>query len=191
MSDTPPPAQAADPPGKKPPGKKIETAVSHLNHWLDKERIGTGALAEIRRMDPLKPALPPAAWRLLVSLELEDQENERAWAIILHGMAQLAPAAHHPATVGDVLARTDYSEARFIRLLRAEGAEEVAYQTRLVCRWLSTKAEKINWIEFAHFLLSRITRPESEEAEKQSHTLARAYFRTLSQKNSKSEESNS
>ena len=170
-----------------PPADPVTKAVDSLIHALTPERLGTGPLAELRRMEPATGLLPPAFWKLLIEhvpddlrqgTEAEQAEAERAWAVIIHGMALMAPEPHRSGTsAGTVLAETGYSEPRFVRLLRAEG-EGFAKEVQTACRWLATKAERINWRKFTFFLLSRLhPRFSSDDNRKnQTHHLARAYF---------------
>lgn len=157
--------------------------VTALSHLLTPERLGTGALAELRRMDPGGPVLPPAFWRLRFqhlpeALCRDAPEPERAWAVILHGMAQFPPPCHRPGRenhIGAALQETGYSEARFIRLLRAEGPG-LAHECRIACRWLAVKGRAIDWEQCARFLYYRITDPAGAWAERLSQDLARDYF---------------
>lgn len=189
-----PPAATADQKEDTPFAK----AIRSLSFRLDPEQIGAGPLAELRRMDPLAPVLPPAFWTLLFEHDLDDLRSgdraERAFAVVLNGMALMAPKPHEGGkdpkrrwehSAGAVLARTGYSEPRFIRLLRADHVT-LALEIGAACRWLRAKGETVNWIGFARFILARLTAPDGETAEDLTHRLSRDYFRALSK--SKSED---
>ncbi len=164
----------------------VRAAVQNLVHTLTRERLGTGPLAELRRMDPIAGILPPDFWRVLLKhVEphgLSDgTKAERAWAVIIHGIALMVPRSHEAkASAGKVLAETSYSEPRFVRLLRAED-EGFAKEVQIACSWLATKAQPIDWPAFARFILSRL-HPRfcgGKSRDEQTHRLARAYFGAL------------
>ncbi len=175
---TPPPAET--------------TAVLSLVHNLDRERLGTGPLAALRRMEPAG-VLPPAFWRVLIEHVPESLRDgppaERAWAAIINGIALMAPRPHeHKVHPGTALATTGYSEPRFVRLLRAEGPG-AATEIRTACRWLSTKAQPVDWVLFARFILSRLHPRFSgdDHQDRQTNSLARAYFAAQAKRETPSE----
>ncbi len=166
----------------QPPPDPVRTAVHALIHTLAPQRLGTGPIAELRRMEPTAGVLPPVFWTVLMKHVPEylcqGRDAERAWAAIIQGIALMAPRAHEKeASPGRVLADTGYSEPRFVRLLRAEG-DGLSVETRTVCRWLATKAQPIDWAAFARFLLSRLhPRFNSDDYSKdQTDRMARAFF---------------
>ena len=169
-------------PAPQPPPDPVRTSVFALIHTLVPDRLGTGPMAELRRMEPAAGVLPPAFWRVLMKHVPDDlcqgRDAERAWAAIIHGIALMAPRAHEAqAWPGRVLAETGYSEPRFVRLLRAE-ADGLPVETRTVCRWLATKARPIDWGAFARFLLSRL-HPRfngDNNSKEQTDRMARAFF---------------
>jgi CRISPR type I-E-associated protein CasB/Cse2 len=174
-----------------PAGITFAKTVVALASALHPNRIGKGSLAELRRMDPTAPVLPPVFWTTLFGQIPEDlhigDKAERAWAVILQGMAEMAPESHRQKHgVGSALAETKYSEPRFIRLLRADD-DALAHEVGTVCRWLSAKAEAVDWVDFAGFIMARLTKPDRKESESRTHGLSRDYFRALSKQ--KSEES--
>ena len=157
------------------------TAVLSLVHNLERDRLGTGPLAALRRMEPAG-ALPPAFWQVLIKHVPEDLRDgpqaERAWAAVVNGIALMAPRSNQQNTKpGAALAATGYSEPRFVRLLRAEGTGAAA-ELRTACRWLSTKAQPVDWVLFARFILSRLHPwfQGEENQDRQTNSLARAYF---------------
>lgn len=122
-----PPAAGAVAEGAASPRETLNRTVAGISGRLDADRIGTGPLAELRRMEPLSGPLPPAFWRILFDAVPSDWQgqsvmHERGWALLVNAMALMAP---HPHAVGQrpgaALAETDYAEQRLSRLLRAEG----------------------------------------------------------------------
>ncbi|MFD1625181.1 type I-E CRISPR-associated protein Cse2/CasB [Azospirillum griseum] len=167
-------------PQTKPP-KTLETlvreAVNALAATLTKDRLGTGPMAQLRRMDPL--GVPsPVFWTLLADRFGTDplpEHQERAWAIIIQAMAVMAPDAHRIGRPpGRVLAEQGYPEGRFLRLLRAEG-EGLAVEVRTLARWSAAKALAFDWADLALFVLARSGR-DPDWAERQAIQLARPYF---------------
>src|SRR3546814_12823752 len=51
--------------GAASPRDALNRTVAVISSQLDPDRIGTGPLAELRRMEPLSGELPPAFWRPL------------------------------------------------------------------------------------------------------------------------------
>ncbi len=166
----------------------IGRVVATVSGALNADRIGTGRLAELRRMawKEFPPSFwdfylrnVPAAWR-----EPEDRDNDRvdlAWASLLRAMAEAAPDPHRSdETFGAALAKTGYAEARFVRFLRAKD-EDLARETRIAAAWLSGAGQKANWREPTELILGRIApgvrglkiRPPNTVT----HRLARDYFR--------------
>lgn len=199
MTDAPPPQALPADPTQLPAGDAVPSAIGTLDSLFRPDAhgrmpIGTGPAAELRRMQPTQGVLPPAFWHVLFLLpeavrsgrtEAERERAERSWALIVHGMATLAPKPHEtPAWVGQVLSDADkseklrhpYPEQRFVRLLRAEGPD-FAHEVGLVCRWLRSRGRPVDWIDFARFILARRS-DDAERAERQIHRMARNYFAT-------------
>ncbi|MCA8929418.1 MAG: hypothetical protein KDC18_15245 [Alphaproteobacteria bacterium] len=180
----PPDASTPDAP------KGLGSIIGQLSPRLDAERIGTGTLAELRRMawDEFPSAYwhftlrhIPEAWRTRDGAP--SQHLDRAWAAVLRAMAEGAPnpnAFGH--SFGAALAETGYAEPRFVRLLRADG-EDLAREMRTAALWLARAGTKANWTDPAGLMLGRIGRlrragetwlPAPETIV---HSLARDYFR--------------
>jgi hypothetical protein len=147
--------------------------------------IGSGAVSELRRMRPEAGGLSPAFWHLALPRIGEDwigsTAQEKAWAIVIAGMATMAPGAHaKDASPGMVLAATGYAEPRFVRLLRAEG-DELAAEMRTVCLWFRNKGRAIDWLDFGRFVLARSGAhfPERLDPDDAAHRIARRYFSEL------------
>lgn len=166
----------------------IGRVLTTVSHALNADRIGTGRLAELRRMawGEFPPSFwefyftnVPAAWR-----EPEDRDDNRvdlAWASLLRAMAEAAPDPHRSNEgFGAALAKTGYAESRFVRFLRAEG-QDLARETRIAAAWLSGTGQKASWREPAELILGRIARGNHglkiRPPNTVTHRLARDYFR--------------
>lgn len=184
-------ASASTPAPIDPTADPFRKAIGSLAFHLHPDRIGTGAVAQLRRMDPGAAVLPPVFWHTLFAHVPEALSGrakaERAWAVVLNGMAHMAPHMPGPQPdLGEALAATGYSEPRFIRLLRAEGNAFIQ-EVGTACRWLSAKGESVDWAGFADLIRLRLTDATGAgtgdialKAQKLTHRIARSYFRTLS-----------
>jgi CRISPR system Cascade subunit CasB len=143
-----------------------------------------GDLAALRRMEPDAPGRTPVLLRLLArhasdSLEYGADELRR-WALVLQGMALMAPE-HHRTTlpVGRALFGPGreplYAESRLARLLSARGRAFRAQVPRLA-RQLKAKDQALDWRELANLILAE-GRDEAR-AEQARETIARSYYRT-------------
>jgi hypothetical protein len=153
--------------------------IRRLARRLNPDTLGSGPLAELRRMDPERTP-PPAFWALMADVHPDRPERvDVAWAVIVQAMAEMAPDPHAPdAAPGLVLAETGYAEGRFVRLLRADAAA-VPSEARTLARWCRVKARPINWIAFGRFVLDRMS-GRDDAAEKTARRIARQYFGALS-----------
>jgi CRISPR system Cascade subunit CasB len=151
---------------------KVAYAMEH--------QLPTGDLAELRRISPDEP-YTPALWKLLLSYVpdswtrgRDQDEKERRWAALFMGMS-LAGGSHDPTVpLGRALAKSGWSELRFVRLLRARG-DRLFHEVRRVAQYLNSKGQSTNWTDVAQLLLNQ----EGEWAEKHRLRIARAYYRTL------------
>lgn len=182
--------------GLRPPADEpakphsLGQVIAALSRKLDPERIGTGALAELRRMTGND--LPPAFWkRYLEDVPLAwreprgrvDARIDRAWAGLMRAMVEMAPHPHSYAQpFGKALAEKDYSEDRFVRLLRAEG-DELARELRVAGAWLARAGVKANWEQPAHLLLRNLGLNVKNHISSR-HQMARDYFRVAAQRSS-------
>ena len=165
----------------------IGRVVATISSALDAERIGTGRLAELRRMEWRK--FPPSFWNFYLKIvpvewrQPEGRDDDRvdlAWASLIRAMAEAAPDPHRydkGKAFGAVLAETGYAESRFVRFLRAED-RDLAREARTAAAWLASAGQKANWREPAELILRRIGRirhlPHPDTV---THRLARGYFR--------------
>ena len=165
----------------------IGRVVATISSALDAERIGTGRLAELRRMEWQK--FPPSFWNFyLKSVPVEwrkpggrdDDRVDLAWASLLRAMAEAAPDPHKhdkSKTFGAALAETGYAESRFVRFLRAED-RDLAREALAAAAWLARAGQKANWREPAELILGRIgSIRHLPHPDTVTHRLARDYFR--------------
>ena len=165
----------------------IGRVVATVSSALDAERIGTGRLAELRRMEWQK--FPPSFWNFyLKSVPVEwrkpegrdDDRVDLAWACLLRAMAEAAPDPHKydkSKTFGAALAETGYAESRFVRFLRAED-RDLAREALDAAAWLARAGQKANWREPAELILGRIgSIRRLPHPDTVTHRLARGYFR--------------
>ena len=180
------------PPDGPAESRSLGQVVAALSRQLDTKMIGTGALAELRRITG--NVLPAAFWkRYLTDVPPEWREPggrpnarlDRAWAALTRAMVEMAPSPHsfdHP--FGAALAGTDYSEHRFVRLLRAEG-EELSRELRGAGAWLARAGAKANWEQPAHLLLGEAWRGlDTRSPSSIRHQMARDYFRVSAKQSS-------
>jgi len=159
----------------------IQAAVSHLIALIargpDEAGLSPGDCAELRRMDP-QGTFPPVMWRLLTAKAVaggvtalggERQRAERAVASLVQAMLEAGGSPD-----------TNYAEQRFILLLQARGARDVAAQARTVVRWCATKGVRIRFADsdrergFAGFILAAAL--DWPGANSRAHSMARDYF---------------
>ena len=177
---------------------EIDDAVCHLAAVLgrkpDEGGLAPGDRAELRHMDPLGPALPGAAWRLLTAGKVaagiaaiggDIDRAERATAILIQAMLETGTDGATP--IGKALADSNYAEQRFVRLLRARGLADVALETRCAARWCGGKGVRVRFGRgdgspgCARFVLDAAL--DRAAAERQAHTMARDYFRAINRPN--------
>lgn len=139
-----------------------------------------GDVAALRRIDPHDPSCP-AFWRMVVNhlvpagaIPVDGHgrdEIERRWASILGGMA-LMQGLHRPGRrLGKALAAADFSELRFVRLLRAQDGQ-LLREVRTLARYLASKAEPVDWADLARLVITRNRRT----AESVRRGIARDYY---------------
>lgn len=162
----------------------LDAAVAKIAGAIDGARgarqgggfLSPGDVSDLRRMDIAVPCA--AFWRLMDQfgddLPHHDEEAERRWALILRGMATMAPRAHDPSVrPGAALSMTGFSsEDRPIRVNRLLKAEGEGFEDLLLsaCRFLASKAQPVDWRSFARFALY-----QDEAARKE---LARDFYST-------------
>src|SRR3546814_19910790 len=100
--------------------------VVGISHSLNRQNIGSGSLAELRRMKPSTGRMPPAFWRILLTREIgyrwiANPARARSWALLINAMARIGETPHRngvrPAAA---LSTPQYSETRFITTTRTK-----------------------------------------------------------------------
>lgn len=161
----------------------FDRLIGYFSHDRHEDGPSPGDRAELRRIG-LHGMLPPAFWRQIVAMDLRDEDEERAWAIVIPAMLEAGAPAAEP--VGRMLAYGDvaYAEARFVRLLRARGHQDVAHQVRQATRWCAAQGRRLRFSDdrgpdgFGPFILAA-AQGQEKEAERRAHAIARHYFSTL------------
>jgi CRISPR system Cascade subunit CasB len=156
-------------------GDELGRKIAQAAHLLNPDRLGTGPLAELRRLDPAQP-YTPALWRVLTSLDLSarSEADERAWAVLLCAMALHLGAHRGDARLGLALADAGWSELRFVRLMRAqdEALERLILQ---MARFLASKHQPVNWTDVGGLLMLQ----DTDTSERHRRRIARDYYRAL------------
>ena len=162
---------------------------SHQRHAWHAFLVQLGAMALHRA--GLSPPPPAAFWRLMAAAELLDNPaQERAWELILHGIALMTDGASgsvrsaHGGNMpvgralsgGGALYRSSpfYSEDRLAHLLTARG-DTFRAQLPGLFRMMSTTNVSFNWREMARLILSEECDPA--QAELGRRRIARDYYR--------------
>ena len=186
-AESPAPVGTAEP-------MKLGAIVARLSGHLDPDKHGTGTLAELRRIDE-HDDLPAAFWRFYLEIVPEEWREpdgfvnktiDHAWADLTRAMIEMAPRPHSfDMPFGTALAGTDYSEARFIRLVRARRDGDLPRELRVAAAWLSRANVKANWEQPAHLMLGGISpRYHTQHPHSVRHRIARDYFREAAKRQS-------
>lgn len=162
----------------------LNAAVEAVANAIHSGRLGSGQLAELRRIPPT--GIPPAAfWHVLARLvepyhgaprpELYRTQWEKRWATVMAGMALLGhDRERHP---GKALAEAGFHELRLRRLLRAT-EDRLANELLSAIRFLSSKGAAVDWRELARLVHYDPSRTP-QWAEPVRRRLARNYFGEL------------
>ena len=147
-----------------------QTAITFASAMAS-ERISTGDLAQLRRMNPKDPG-PPAFWKLTAGMGISrNQELAAKWALIVKGIALMTSRTAETGTrkeahdyqtpVGRALFQGNdpkrdrplYSEQRLGRLLNAKGNIMTTLLVRAFHIMANEKAA-FNWEEMARLVLN-------------------------------------
>lgn len=176
MTDSTPTPETAS-----PPTPSLAGLIWHLAALINK-KLPPGDVAALRRLRPEDPGCPPF-WKLMATEidaaafkdgALGNDEQDRRWAAVLSALATLDGLVEKQPDFGTALARSDYSELRFERLLRA-GEAQLFDELRNAVRFLAAKAEPANPVDMARLALTR----DPEKAESLRRKLARQYYRVV------------
>lgn len=165
-------------------------AIAKLARRLT-EKAAIGERASLRRLNYAAPDRP-AFWKIIVGdLDhlIADAEpgrgrDERRWAVVLAGLAEVAGAGLYRkgSKLGEAAALAQIQEGRFTRLLRARG-DALLDQIQPLARQLIAKGEFVDWADVAELVFSD---GADNEDEARRH-LAQSYFVTLHKKAHKQE----
>lgn len=157
--------------------KTLHQVTAALAGVIGDKMFPKGDLAELRRMRTHAP--PAAYWRLLMARIPEhlrgNERLERAWAMVMQGMAIMAPDIHSPKTLlGEAMSRVggDPAESRLWTLLRSRD-EQLEDQIRLVARYLAAHEQRVDWTSLAGLLFAK----DEEDRDRICRRLARSYYR--------------
>ena len=165
-----------------------EAEVSNIVHkmmaaiTLERGSLTSSDIAGLRRMDPERLDAP-GFWKI-AGIYLDDRlpgdaearrRLETAWGAILVGLAHLGNLHVPGERLGNVLARAELSEPRFVRLMRAD-ATRLLDELPSLARYLRAKQISTDWSWAARLLLYEIR----GDAEQTRRAIARDYYATLS-----------
>ena len=160
--------------------KPWSSIVGRLVRAIDKN-LGNGEVADLRRMRPNDPACP-AFWKIMAEywdMHFNDEEAMLR-ACLLSGLARTKNLHSFHISLGNALAIAEYSDLRFVRLLRAEG-KTLFKEIELMADFLNSKTQPANWTEVAELLFTR----ELEKTESLKRRIARNYYATKHAKKEK------
>jgi CRISPR type I-E-associated protein CasB/Cse2 len=143
--------------------RDLYNIINPIAHAISTQRISKGDLAELRRVNN-NDFNRPSFWKIITSYISDSDSGEypstdklRRWAVMLAGMARMAPN-HHDLNIklGVALARNNFPESRLLRLLRSSSSTFFDNIQRM-CIFLASKGQKTNWVEVAELILTRDT----------------------------------
>jgi CRISPR type I-E-associated protein CasB/Cse2 len=153
--------------------------IGLIAHRLsDRDRFGTGPLAELRRLDPDGPLSEPALHRLLTNVPESWLVGDglRRWTLIVHAMALAAPdGLKATARLGSALLASGFKEGRLVNLLDATSDELLTALPRAV-RFLVTRGHSLNAFALADLVLSA-SRDDGGWSESVRRRIAQDYYR--------------
>ncbi len=149
--------------------------------------LSTGDVADLRRMEPRRIASP--AFYKLVGAVLDPElppegarreEVETRWAAAIVGLAHLSGLHRQGTHLGSALVEAEFSEIRFVRLLRAD-VERLIDDVPQLGRFLAAKQTPADFTDAVRLLLSA-GRSDEETVRRR---LARDYYAALKHSESK------
>lgn len=172
----------AAPAGSVPAEPKLYEVIYAIAAQLDPDRLGTGPLAMLRRLDPTGNLAEPALQRLLCQhvpdAWLGGEDGMRRWALLVHAMALAAPDLHRTygidGRLGLVLFKAGFKEGRLVRLLEA-GPVDLSVVIPRAVRFLVAKRQGFDSVMLARWVLGIAA--GGDHAEDQRTLVARDYFR--------------
>ena len=170
----------------KPPTRR------EVIHQIARELRGKSAIgrrAQLRRLNFRSPD-NPEFWRIVVrhldpfiDVDRYREADERRWAAILPGLAEIAGADlyHRGQSLGEAAALAGMLENRFIRLLRSRG-DALLDLLRPLARQLLSKGVRVDWGDVADLVTSE-GRTHEQDIRNQ---LAKHFFLTMHKKKTSS-----
>jgi hypothetical protein len=161
---------------RKPDLRQVLGAIAAT---LDPERLGTGPLAMLRRLDPSATPTEPAL-HLLLAQNVDDAWIDggglMTWTLLVHAMALAAvhDALRFKAGLGGPLFEAGYKEGRLTRLLEAR-AEDLAVVVPRAVRFIVAHGGELDPLALAYFVLG--IKAGGQRAEEQRTRVARDYYR--------------
>lgn len=161
--------------------KQFASSVGKMAKMMATEgALGTGTLAELRRISPEKP-FTPSLWNLLLDLDeaepwggLDRNVYERRMATLAMGMAICAGLHNYREPLGRALTEAGWSKLRFVRLMEVRG-ETLEKHVRRMAQYLASKGQSANWVDVGWLLLGQ----DWETAEETRLRISRSYYGTL------------
>lgn len=160
------------------------TAVRAIAKELGQAHFPRGDLAALRRMKPTAPGDCPAFFRSVAEhlpslLDGDRSEELRRFALVVHGMALMAPDLHRSqervgASLFGPQDRALVSSQRLARLLTARGAA-FASQVPRIARHLRSRGQALDWEELSRLILSESM--DEPRAERCRERIAAEYYR--------------
>ena len=166
-------------------------AAAIANNMARHGVMTTGDIAELRRMNPERPAAA-SFWKIMMrhgvtnpdGAERDHPELERTWARIVRCIAmdtrvgETNTEGPHLGTrsLGGALADAGYSEERLKALLNSQG-ETTMKAVEHAAHFLSGKQEKFNWNQAAALMMTRHRHAEQQDGDRV--RIAREYYRAV------------
>ena len=157
----------------------------------------TGDIAELRRMNPERPAAA-SFWTFMMrhgvtnpeGAEPDHPELEKTWARIVRCIAMDTKVGENHTegphlgnrSLGEALANASYSEERLKALLNAKD-ETMLKAVEHAAHFLSSKQEKFNWNQGAALMMTEHRRSEQQDGDRV--RIARDYYRAVNNRGQK------
>jgi len=161
--------------------RRVSTTVARLAALMKPGGLlSTGEVAELRRMDPARPA--PGFFKLEGAVLDADlpaeagrrEERETRWAAVVAGLAILGELHRPERRLGTALAEAGFTPVRFARLIRADD-DSLPDQLLTLARFMAAKGVQADWTHAAWLLTS----VDAGSLESVRRHLARDYYGAL------------
>lgn len=158
----------------------FDTAITTIATMLDPNE-GRLSENEVRQLQHLSLDHPesPVLQSILASLHLTQAPSwiqpdrwHRQWAVLLKGMAICAGLHEASVSVGEALARAEWPNDRFTRMMEA-GPDEIVTYVEWAARHLAEAEQPVNWND-----MRRLMFKSGEHARQFRVRVANDFFRT-------------